>query len=198
MKPEGIIFGKCVYKKRHAAVQQSSWLRGTAKYLSSWSRWRLAASKGSILTLLHVQELYRWSPGGWLGRKREKKKALGWLKWLGFVWKQLWLDVWFSRKPHQREVMGETAGPAMCAIWLCSLPTTRPMFPCSVFGISHQTTHTHTHTYIERYTLNKERNCDADTFLDHKTPNDGFGILFPYWSALSDQMYASWPNRSAC
>lgn len=22
-KPEGIIFGKCVYKKRHAAVQQS-------------------------------------------------------------------------------------------------------------------------------------------------------------------------------
>lgn len=51
----------------------------------------------------------------------------------------------------------------------------------SLLSVWHFTSnYTHTHTYIERYTLNKERNCDADTFLDHKTPNDGFGILFPY------------------
>lgn len=123
--------------------------------------------------------------------KGEKKKAMGWLKWLGFVWKQLWLDVWFSRKPHQREVMGETAGPAMCAIWPCLLPTTLPMFSCIVFGISHQKI---PNTHTQRHAFNKERNHDADTFLDHKTPNDGFGILFPYWSTLSDQMYASWPR----
>lgn len=33
-KPEGIVFGKCVYKKRHAAVQQRGRVRGAAKYLS--------------------------------------------------------------------------------------------------------------------------------------------------------------------
>lgn len=33
MKAEGIVFGKCVYKKRHAAAQQSGRPRGTAEYL---------------------------------------------------------------------------------------------------------------------------------------------------------------------
>lgn len=55
----------------------------------------------------------------------------------------------------------------------------------------------HTHTghcnpfpALQNY-FNKQRNHEADTFLDHKTPNVGFWILLFYWSALSDQMCTS-------
>lgn len=54
-------------------------------------------------------------------------------KQLGFVWKQLWLDVWFSWKPHDREVMRETAGPALCAISPHSFATTLLKFPSPTF-----------------------------------------------------------------
>lgn len=44
--------------------------------------------------------------------------------------------------------------------------------------------------------FNKQRNHLADTFLDHKTPNDGFGILCFYWSASNvyflGQAWSAW------
>lgn len=65
----------------------------------------------------------------------KRKEAFGSPKQLGFVWKQLWLDVWFSWKPHDREVMRETAGPALCAISPHSLPSALLMFPSLTFII---------------------------------------------------------------
>lgn len=66
-------------------------------------------------------------------RLEHGEKAVGSPKQLGFVWKQLWLDVWFSWKPHDREVMRETAGPALCAISPHSFATTLLKFPSPTF-----------------------------------------------------------------
>lgn len=88
---------------------------------------------------------------------KKREKAFRSPKQLGFVWKQLRLDVWFSWKPHDREVMRKTAGQALCVIPPHSFSTTLLMFLSSTFIIApwetltltvsesrHSRTHTHT------------------------------------------------------